>query len=405
MNKDSIERGLKVFVPAFLFSIFCFTVYGSWDAYVDNEAWKIGDWLINYQGGFVRRGLSGELFFQLSSLTHISPAFYVFLSQILFYCCFFLFSFFLLKKQPSLMPYILLIVSPFIFTFQVKDIQGGYRKEIIYFAILAIVAWSARTHKQKKFECVFLGSLIIYPLAVLSHEMLAIFLPYIVAISFLRTNHTKIKMNIIISLVSLSVISFLASILNRGTAEQVVAICNSLGDYSPTFHGAISCLNTSVIQEMNTVFSYISRENFLEAYFCALALSMVAYLPILNKAQSIIHNKPAFLLITISFIGSIALFLVAVDWGRFIYIHLVSLFVLLLIPESPSSPDEHRQGVNWFCADRYFNNNGSINKFLFVFFILLVVSYASSWSLPHSSGNKNFIRGTIMHILYKKMGG
>jgi len=34
--------------------------------------WQTGDWLINYQSGFVRRGLIGELFFMLSRLTGLN---------------------------------------------------------------------------------------------------------------------------------------------------------------------------------------------------------------------------------------------------------------------------------------------------------------------------------------------
>ncbi len=30
----------------------------------------VGDWLINYQGGFVRRGLVGQLFYWLTSSSH-----------------------------------------------------------------------------------------------------------------------------------------------------------------------------------------------------------------------------------------------------------------------------------------------------------------------------------------------
>ena len=31
-----------------------------------------GDWLINYQGGFVRRGFLGELFYQISKIFDVS---------------------------------------------------------------------------------------------------------------------------------------------------------------------------------------------------------------------------------------------------------------------------------------------------------------------------------------------
>lgn len=32
----------------------------------------VGDWLINYQGGFVRRGFLGELFYQISKIFDVS---------------------------------------------------------------------------------------------------------------------------------------------------------------------------------------------------------------------------------------------------------------------------------------------------------------------------------------------
>ena len=35
--------------------------------------WILGDWLINYQGGFVRRGLMGQIIFFLSRWLHLSP--------------------------------------------------------------------------------------------------------------------------------------------------------------------------------------------------------------------------------------------------------------------------------------------------------------------------------------------
>jgi len=41
------------------------------------DSWTIGEWLINYQGGFVRRGLIGEIIFFLSSLINISPIYLI----------------------------------------------------------------------------------------------------------------------------------------------------------------------------------------------------------------------------------------------------------------------------------------------------------------------------------------
>ena len=35
------------------------------------DAWQFGEWLINYEGGFVRRGIPGEFFYQIHNLTAI----------------------------------------------------------------------------------------------------------------------------------------------------------------------------------------------------------------------------------------------------------------------------------------------------------------------------------------------
>ena len=49
--------------------IFCSYYFSQQFNYYLNMKWNrltISEWLINYQGGFVRRGLLGELFFQIS---------------------------------------------------------------------------------------------------------------------------------------------------------------------------------------------------------------------------------------------------------------------------------------------------------------------------------------------------
>jgi len=40
---------------------------------VSKESWNITEWLINYQGGFVRRGLMGEVIFVFYNYFGLSP--------------------------------------------------------------------------------------------------------------------------------------------------------------------------------------------------------------------------------------------------------------------------------------------------------------------------------------------
>ena len=44
-----------------------------WYQNSENNVYQFGDWLMNYQGGFVRRGFFGEIFFRIYEITNISP--------------------------------------------------------------------------------------------------------------------------------------------------------------------------------------------------------------------------------------------------------------------------------------------------------------------------------------------
>ena len=41
------------------------------------SAWSLGDWFINYSGGFVRRGLAGEVALLAGRAAHVPPAWIV----------------------------------------------------------------------------------------------------------------------------------------------------------------------------------------------------------------------------------------------------------------------------------------------------------------------------------------
>ena len=64
----------------------------------ENNVFQFGDWLINYQGGFVRRGFFGELFFRIYEITNISPSLLIFIFLIFLYLFFGFYCIKLLKK-------------------------------------------------------------------------------------------------------------------------------------------------------------------------------------------------------------------------------------------------------------------------------------------------------------------
>ena len=99
LSTITAEKVLQKSLPYFFALVFITTIAGALSGYLRHDSFKIGDWLINYQGGMVRRGLLGEVIYQLSYFTHINPGLYVVLFQIFFYAVFLFFSFALLKNN------------------------------------------------------------------------------------------------------------------------------------------------------------------------------------------------------------------------------------------------------------------------------------------------------------------
>lgn len=327
-----MENILQKYLIYFFVLIFIITVHESFIGYIEHHSWNVGDWLINYQGGFIRRGLLGEVIYQLSYYTSINLGLFVFILQIFFYGVFFFYSYKLLKKQDSLLPYAFLIFSPFIFTFQINNPEGGYRKEIIYFALFAFLTWSAFIKKPDNFEKIFYIILLIYPFIILTHEMLAIFLPYFLVIYVLSTTLNRKKIIIVSTLLSFSFVSFFVSIYYHGSTSQIVEIFKSTSKGNYVIEGgAILWLNKGISYGFLQVVNKIKFE-YYALYIILIFISLIAYIPLLNKLKYIVNNSLVIFFLSLSIIGSIPLFIVAIDWGRFIQIHLISIFFILLLP-------------------------------------------------------------------------
>jgi hypothetical protein len=79
------------------------------------EGWNITEWLINYQGGFVRRGLPGEMLYQISHHFGITPYYIIVFVCLLLYVSLTIFFCVSYKKKgysSRLFPYLFFFMEP-----------------------------------------------------------------------------------------------------------------------------------------------------------------------------------------------------------------------------------------------------------------------------------------------------
>ena len=70
INIKKALYGIVVFV-------FLFQVVKFYSFYLEYSVWEYAEWVINYQAGFVRRGLIGEILFRIYQLTSIDLDFLI----------------------------------------------------------------------------------------------------------------------------------------------------------------------------------------------------------------------------------------------------------------------------------------------------------------------------------------
>ena len=123
------------FFKFYLIFIFTFSIIFLSQKFLYPTDWTTSEWLINYQSGFVRRGLSGEFLFKLHQLTDIPLRFLVFYFEIFVLLTFLIliYSFFRNVHLNELL--IFLFFCPIFLLYPLAENEVLVRKEYLLISI------------------------------------------------------------------------------------------------------------------------------------------------------------------------------------------------------------------------------------------------------------------------------
>lgn len=178
LANPTLRRAARQFVAYFLLAFALGRATLSYGRRVaeGGDPWMTGDWLINYGGGFVRRGLFGELFLNLAP-TGMPGMWWLFGIQLGLYAITLTFLLAVLHRSDYSWSSIALVCGPAGLTFIGWDIDGGFRKEILTFASLALLAWARWAHGRVVPVVLTLLGVALFTLGVLSWEATILLLP------------------------------------------------------------------------------------------------------------------------------------------------------------------------------------------------------------------------------------
>lgn len=280
-----------------------------------SDGYILGDWLINYQdGGFKRRGFSGSFFFLLQDITGIKLNILVYFFQVMIISGFFYFYFKLIQNKEATFIYLSLLLSSigFVGLFNCVDYVG--KKEFIVFFLFAYFVYHLNKNSLSKskefFICIGLF------IAMFFHEITLFFIPYFLMALYLKIEKTELKRYlkyIFAVFVPAIFIALLGKNINEGQSLQI------LQERGVILTKGIFFWN---INERQYIIEHFKEYRLYLISFLISVLHIVFYL----KYQT--HQKATSILLLGAFLFSLPLFYLAIDWGRWMYIHMMFMIVL-----------------------------------------------------------------------------
>ena len=284
--------------------------------------WLTADWLINYNFGFVRRGMFGSFFINL-------PHEY---SNILFlieYVLFFiylgtLFLFFYVSYQfIGTSTLSIFLLSPVFLKFIFFNQYAGFRKEMLCITTIVLLV----AYKKSDRKIFYVLSFLFYVLSVFSSEYgFMLFFP--IFFLLLVKNNENVKTNIGFTIMP-PLIYLILHIMNSDKYfQKSLELCQSIKKLNPFNYsnyiceGQIHWIGLSSVETINITKSYYDMQYIL--YY--LIMFCVGLIPLVItgwlKKNSIFFTIQSSLLILF--------FVLATDWGRTLYLF-YSIFYVLAI--------------------------------------------------------------------------
>ena len=281
----------------------------------------MAEWVINYQGGFTRRGFLGEIIFQISLFFDFQLRKTFLVMQIILYVFYFFSIYTLFKKIEFKYYFALAIFSPLFFVFSLSELEALGRKDILLFLIFILNFLIYFKFNNLNYNYIYF--IVSFPLAFLTHEIYIIYVGYFFV--FFLFLEKKINFKVILKFVFLILfVLFFLDLVTSNTFDKnnLDTLCQTLKEKSGINCGlapnsmiiGISDYQNEVGWKPNHVLRYLMI--FIFGFFGLIILIFFSNVNSLktNKYISKINLKLIFFLLLSP---SVLPFLTAVDSGRY----------------------------------------------------------------------------------------
>ena len=343
---------------------------------VGNDS-TISEWLINYSGGFTKRGIIGQTSIFFSRIFNLELRDTILYFQIIVICIYFVSIYLFLKNILIERLYLLAVFTPIFLLYPVSEIEVLARKEIFIYILFLLHLFVLLNYSQFS----YLSKLLTFTLSILIWEPIIFFLPLWILIDlsmFINKQNYKLFLKVLIPYIP-GVLICIIYIVDPLSAEEhfkmAKVLSNEFGEICYMSCGLLLSKSTLTQQFTGNFHAYSFINIFRYVFIIIIGFSPLFFLMFFSKFKKKfnIFNYLNQNLVNIFFIilsPIILLFLMAYDWGRWVNITYTMTFItfLFLFKKKVISINFHKL------------NNCIINKLSRKNFILLFFVFCYTWA-------------------------
>ena len=382
-------------ISIYLISLFFFSAFYLFQKHTVGNDSTISEWLINYEGGFTKRGLIGQISVYLSYIFDIKLRVSILIFQILIIGIYYLLlhNFLLNLRLDNII--IFSIFSPIFILYPVAEIEVLARKETFLYSFFLLYFLL----KNETYRNVY--KIIILPIAILIWEPVIFFFPYWFMIDFLEKKNDNIfktfSKTFLYYLPAILIAAYIA--FNPISSENHLQMANFL---KTTFNENcyMSCglllTKSTIYDQHHAVIILLNFERILRY----LLVILVGFGPLIILLKYSVFEKLNSLIISImvSF-PIIILFLMMTDWGRVVNMYYsFSILTYLYLYKNK------KVYITKSIQNNFFNKLFQNKKILIIFFIVFAFGWNPKTSVVGDVGSKpgyQIPRKAIKIIYYK----
>jgi len=251
---NNLVKNFNLFFFFFITFIFLMAIFWLYQKHPVGNDSTISEWLINYQGGFTRRGIIGEICYQLADFFNLKLRFVIFLFQSLLYLTYSILIYNFIKNVPKNTLTIIAIFSPIFLLYPIAELEVLARKEVFLY-VGFIIFLNLSTYKYSK-NIPLIYIFFIFPILCLIWEPFVFFFLFAAFVILLRNNDESFKKTTFKLLLSFSstAITLVIIFLNKLTPNEHAIMANALmNNFNESCYMSCQLLKTKLLLKINLI--------------------------------------------------------------------------------------------------------------------------------------------------------